>query len=243
MAITVDKANIGTFTADAAANTIALVTNQAIAAGALIVVAAGDWATNAELNTISDNSGNGYTWSVDKSGAAGAGAEHVFLGSTYATNGLASGTTITFTFADATPQARAAGGISFLGVKSTSYVDGTPLGPTVSATTAWDSGNATLAAGSVIVGANFQTGFTANAAAVGTEAFEAYDVPDTYGVACVYQIGTSAGTYNVSGTLTGAGNSQNIAVAYLAAAGGAAPGPVPHKEPAQRPFNMAGGRR
>jgi hypothetical protein len=221
VAITVDKASIAAAsTADAAAGTHVLTTNQTIAAGTLIVVSA-SWLGSNTVTGVADNSGNGYgAWSIDKQGNVG--LSEIVIASVYATSGLASGTNITFTFSDADASGRSAGGSSFLGVKSTSYVDGTPLGPTGVATQAWDSGNATLAAGSVLYGAcNTFDVAGSHAATTGTEAWESLDVADLYGSAAIYRIGTSAGSYNVAGSWSGAGNNTNIAVAYLAATGSA----------------------
>lgn len=222
MAITVNQTSIGTRTLDSnAANTFVLTTNQTVASGALIVVAIGYTASTDTISSVTDDSGHGYTWTVDKQGRVSGNTNAI--ASVYATNGLTTGTLITFNLSGIDQSGLSAGGTSFLGVKTTSYIDGTPLGPTDVATQAWSSGNATLVAGSVLVGTAYASAVaTSHAATTGTEAWESLDVPDGYGAALVYVIGTSAGTYTVAGSWGSAGANQNIAVAYLAAAGAAA---------------------
>jgi len=225
MAITVDKASIGTFTNDANSATAVLTTNQTVASSAFIVVSVGHFGSSATVDTVV--SSPALTWTIDKQSTV-TGGRFVAIASAQAPSGLASGSTITFTFTDATPGARVAGGSSFLGVATSSPVDGTPLGTTDVTTDVWSSGNYAIAAGSVIVGACYTPNqASSHTATSGTEAYEAFDVADQYGTVSVYRIESSAGSYAVAGTWgVATGNNKNIAVAYLAAAGDAGSAPT-----------------
>jgi hypothetical protein len=112
------------------------------------------------------------------------------------------------------------GCLSFTGVKTSSPVDGTPLGPTGAGTAAWTTGSYAIAAGSVIVGCNWNAGSVASntPTAPSVEALDFVNGVDFYGAAALYRIEASAGSYAVAGTWNAAAQNTTIAVAYLAAA-------------------------
>lgn len=216
MAITVDKANIGTVTHDLTGTTIVITTNQTVAAGATIVAG---FAFYASLENITGvvNSGTDLGWTVDNFGEGS--GRSVAIARAYAPAGLSSGATITATIAGTGGDYRSGGAMSLLGVKTTSPVDGTPPASVdASGTAVWSTGNLAIAAGSVIVGVCIApTTSTHSPTSPSLEAWEAIDVPDEYGSVMCYRIESSAGSYAVGGTWGASGNHRNVAVAYLAA--------------------------
>lgn len=203
----------GTLGADG--TSVVLTTTAAVAAGGFIVLTGGWFGSNTAV--VSSVSGGGLTWAVDKSG--GLSNSGTFICSAQAPAGLASSTAITVNFSIIV-SVPTVSGMSFTGVKTSSPVDGTPLGPTNVATAGWSSGSYAIAAGSVIVAVDWTqgaiTGNTATSPSV--EANEYVKPSDQYGHAAEYRIESAAGSYTVDGTWDAAGSNSNIAVAYLAAA-------------------------
>src|SRR4051812_11789586 len=220
MAITVDKAAIGTPVVSISnATTIAIVTNQIVAAGALIVLTIGGFNPTQTLNSVA---GGSLTWTIDKQGHSGAPASiNPAIVSAPAPAGLASGITITATWNVATAS-HTIGGISFLGADvSGSRVDGTPVGPTgVSpAATGWTTPSYTIAAGSVIVGTAWQeTANTTSTITAPTNEFMDVTHANGFGQTSGYRIEPSAGSYTVGGAFVANVQSTTVGVAYKAAA-------------------------
>lgn len=235
MAITVDKANAGTNFNDSTSTTIAVNTSQTIAAGAFIVVCVA-WFDPFEAATLSSVSGGSLSWSIDKQGASGVTFDpEEAIASAQAPSGLASGTTITATFsASISGNTSEIGVSSFLGVKTSAPVDGTPIGPVNNggATDLWTTGNYTLSAGSLMVGAaNCGDVFT-NTMTAGIELYESAS-SFTAMFAC-YRIESSAGSYALSGDMSAPGQCDAIAVAYLAAGDAAPENPIRYPPHARR---------
>lgn len=219
MAITVDKANAGTNGNDSTSTTISVNTSQTIASGAFIVVCVA-WFDPFEVATLSSVSGGSLSWSIDKQGSSGVTFDpEEAIASAQAPSGLASGTTITATLsASISGNTSEIGVSSFLGVKTSSPVDGTPIGPVNNggATDLWTTGNYTLSAGSLMVGAaNCGDNFT-NAMTDGTELYEA--ASSFTKLFAAYRIEASAGSYALAGDMSAVGQCDAIAVGYLAAA-------------------------
>jgi hypothetical protein len=222
VAIAIDVADLGKNGADPSSTTIAFTTTSAVASGGFIVVSVGwfDPATN-----LSSVAGGSLTWTIDKQGrTANPASSNSALVSAQAPAGLASGTTITATFA-AGVVARTIGGTSFTGVATSAPVDGTPPATTGSGLTpvaAWASSSATITAGSVLVATTYnETGNFTNT--VTSPSLQAVLIPNTASgisqVTC-YRVESSAGSYTVAGTWSSNAGWVNNAVAYLAAAGG-----------------------
>lgn len=220
MAITVDKASIGTATGDPSSTTIALTTNQAVAAGGLAVLSLG-WANVVDLSSVS---GGGLAWTIRQGRAAGGpGSANSALVYAIAPAGMPSGTTITATFT-AGAVARTMGGMSLLGVDTSTPVDitDTPVGQNV-ATTAWTTNSMSIQAGSAIVATCWNE--TSNPTSTPTApSLEALDWGYVGGVSqtTAYRIEAAAGSYTVAGTWGSAVKSVTNAVAFKAAAGGGA---------------------
>lgn len=218
-AITADVANLGSNSVTAAANTIAFTTGSTVASGARIVVAAG-WFSNSI--TLSSVSGGGLTWTIDKQGRPTNPAfDSQGIASAPAPSGLASGTTITATLSGSA-DARTIGGLSLLGVDTSTPVDVTsgPTGVNPSST-AWSTASISIAAGSCIVAAAWGENTSAGSTPT-SPSLEAFDVAngDGYEQTACYRIESSAGSYTVAGTWGSSTQSGIIAVAYKAAAGG-----------------------
>jgi hypothetical protein len=191
-------------------------TGTAVASGGFIVVC--NWWFG-DIPTSLAVSGGGLTWTTDKFAAqVGATGNHVAISSAQAPSGLASATTITSTVSGGgNCQAHLCGGSSFTGVKTTSPVDGTPLGGTLSAVAAWSTGSYAISAGSVIVAVCGNEG-TNTGNTPGTAELWDRSSGDGFGGVAVYRIESSAGSYAATGTWGASANNANIAVAYLAAA-------------------------
>lgn len=218
MAITVDVAALGTNYGSGTSGSIAFTTGSAVASGGFIVLSVGH-----VDDSISSVSGGGLTWSVDKAyeWSGGGFARRIAIVSAQAPAGLASSTSITASFVGSSAQVRLIGGMSFMGVATSSPVDGTPLGSNADSVAAWTSGSYAISAGSVVVAASYSDSNSLNVAtSPSVEAWEYDDVGD--GVACAteYRIESSAGSYAVEGTWNDASSSSAAAVAYKVAAGG-----------------------
>jgi hypothetical protein len=218
MAITVDVANAGTNFNNSTTTTITVDTTSAIAVGGFIVVSIG-WFDPSNVAPLSTLSGGGLSWTIDKQGrlaGGGFGPSEAII-SAQAPAGLASGTTLTGTFAASMGNQTCEIGVSsFLGVKTSSPVDGTPTGPTNNASGAtWVTSSYSIAAGSVLYAAANCGDTPTNTQTAGTEA---YEVHSTFtGLWGSYRIESSAGSYTLGGNLSGAAQCDNVAVAYLAA--------------------------
>lgn len=216
MAITIDQASIGEFASDTAGTTAQITTTQNVASGGFIILAC----TCLDTQSISSFSGGGLTWTIDKQGT-GLGSIRLAIASAQAPSGLASGTTLTANYSASTPGARSLCGTSFLGVVTSSPVDGTPDNKGFSSTTAWTSNGMTIQAGSAIVAAagnstNLLTSTPTN------PLIEAHDFGNGgFSQTVGYQIQASAGTYTSAGTWSSAASGTVNAVAYKAAAGSA----------------------
>lgn len=197
--------------------TIAFTTTSAVATGGFIVLEVSWYASAVTLNSVS---GGGLSWTIDKQGASTTDANaKVAIVSAQAPSGLASGTTITATLS-ATSIDRTISGASFTGVATSTPVDGTPTGPTNGTTTAWATASSTLAAGSMLVGANYNTGFTTPTSTPTSPSLEVVDRGDTDGnsATMAYRIEAAPGSYTVAGAWTAtAGAHVTVGVAYLAA--------------------------
>jgi hypothetical protein len=215
MAIAVDVANCGTNGNDSVTTSLTVTTTSAVASGGFIVMAFSWFDPGAHNPTISF-SGGGLSWTVDKQGHLVGGFEDgVAIGSAQAPAGLASSTVLTVTLsASIASQSAIVGVSSFTGVKTTSPVDGTPLGLTSAATAAWSTGNYAITAGSLIFAMCAAEDVFTNTMSAGTEAWEG--TSSFVHSAGGYRIEPSAGSYPVSGTWSSAGTNVNSAVAYLA---------------------------
>lgn len=243
MAITIDQSAIGTAVAlGTSASTVAITTNVTIAAGALIILAAGCDPPAASVDSCSDNGAGGtLSWTKDVGGKQSqASAETIGIFSAPAPSGLASGTVITVTL-QAASSSRWVGGFSVLGADtSASRVDGSAPAKHESAgsSTAWSSTSYTVAAGTIIAAA---TAFDINHPATATSpAVLDFDVSEATGgneFLCAHQIVSAGGATVLAGTITIAGSTNmTIAVGYKVAA---AAGGLPHFNPV--PF-MSNGR-
>jgi hypothetical protein len=117
--IVVENLSIGTpLNSGSGGTTGTITTNVACAAGATIVLVA--YSVNGHIASAADNSGNGYTWAVDR--FQNNGANNVGFASLYASAGLASGTVITVTY-DVSTSVRIIAGMSWTGGASASRLD------------------------------------------------------------------------------------------------------------------------
>jgi hypothetical protein len=216
MAITVDQATIGGSSTLSSDTPIAFTTTATVASGGFIALSYGWWA--ATTATITSISGGGLTWVVAKQARAATGNPHSGVAYAQAPSGLASGTTITATL-DNAAFARIVGGISFLGVATSSPVDTTDGPDTIAGATAWTTGNVSLSAGSVLVSASQCENAASSTAVTGTEFVDRSESNNT--MAGHYQIATSAGNYANAGTWNAATDGVTNAAAFLVGAGNA----------------------
>lgn len=214
MAIALDVANLGTArNASGAGDAVSVNTGSAVASNGFIVVCVGWFGTT---NLVTGVSGGSLSWTRDLNGAAA--SKGICIASAQAPSGLASGTTITVSWAGgAGASEMIMGASSFTGVKTSSPVDGTPLGATLASTVAWTTGNYTIAAGSLIVGGNWCDGGSANTPGT-TELWELDNAGGPDGMVAAYRIEASAGGYPITGTWNAATQYIMGAVAYLAGA-------------------------
>jgi len=229
VAIAIDKANIGTRVQDPVNLTSFVTTNQAVASGGFIICLLAYWAngTAATLSSVADNGGGGsLTWAIDRQGQSGNGGgnPHIAIVSAQAPAGLASGTTITFTYSTSLTGGFAMmGGTSYTGVETSSALDTSTAVNDTTGTT-WACASTTILAGSVLFGGVYN--FSANTSSGTPTGTEAFDVGDASGNTFVanYRIESSAGAYTVGGTwAAGAANAVSISAAYKEAAGGGGP--------------------
>lgn len=215
MAITLTTANLGvSLEASGTSTTIAVNTTGVIASGDFLVACVG-FATGETLSSIA---GGSLTWSIDKNGIDGGSFAGCAICSAQCPAGLASGTTITATFTG-TCSTRSLGMSVFSGVKTSSPVDGTPIGIlTMASVQPWSTGNYAIAAGSVIVGISLDVATsTTNTPTAGSELWDTNDASGPNSVCAQYRIEPSAGSYPVSGSWGSANDSRVAAVAYLEA--------------------------
>jgi hypothetical protein len=225
MAVAISKLTIGSAAVDTALGTVAFTTSVAVPAGDFITLDIGAAYTSG-TPTVTGISGGSLTWTIDKQASAAVVGPNVGLvakASAQAPAGLASGTTITATFSASAAGGRSIAGASFTGVATSSPVDGTP--PAVAsftATTAWATGSATIAAGSVVTGMAWQA--TSNFTSAPTSpSLEEYDINGgaaSFSATGAYRIEASSGSFTVAGTWSGSASGLALAVAYKAAAGG-----------------------
>lgn len=138
-------ATIGT-KAQGASTTATLVTSSAAAAGTLLVIGVGYFASGGSGATASITTAGGLTWA--NTTATVSGSLHGYLFYAYASSGLASSTSLTWTISDANLTDWMIGGASFSGMDSTP----TLLAQNGAAATAtgWSSGS--IAAGATNLG-------------------------------------------------------------------------------------------
>jgi hypothetical protein len=229
MAIALDVGDLGKNGADPSSTTIAFTTTSAVAAGGFVVVSVGWFDAAATLSSVANTGSAVLSWTIDKQGRPAAPtSDATAIVSAQASSGLASGAVITATFS-AGVVARTIGGSSFTGVATSSPVDTTngAIGVTPAAA-GWTTGSTTILAGSLLIATAYnETGNFTNT--VTAPSLQAVLMPNsaspTSQVTC-YRIESSAGSYTVAGTWSTAAQSGTTAVAYKAAAGGAAATPV-----------------
>jgi hypothetical protein len=213
VAIAVDKASIGGATQGPATGTsFGFTTNQVVASSGFIVVIVSWFLENTTLSNIS---GGGLTWAIDRQGVNPTAAQqNIALCSAQAPSGLASGQTLTANFSGSS-QGITISGMSFTGVK-TSAAEDVDTATAGNNTTNWATNSASIAAGSVLVGAAVNEAATDGAVTTGTQAHEFWDGL-SYGHVVGYRIEPSAGSYTIAGTFNAAQPWTAGAVAYLKA--------------------------
>jgi hypothetical protein len=219
MAIAIDQATIGSMRDEVSRSAYTLTTTATVSSSAFVVLAIHTLDNPTSITSIT-NTGTALSWTVDKNAAAG--GNRIAIASAQAPSGLASGAVITVNMSSSSVFC-IMGGCSFTGVKTSSPVDGTPLGPTTaSSVQPWSTGNYTVVAGSVIVGycENSTNGSANTPTAPSVEVWELAGSGNDYAGVQQYRIESSAGSVPVAGSWGTACNSGNIAVAYLAAVGG-----------------------
>jgi hypothetical protein len=198
MAIALDQ-NLGSTSAGASAATIVLTTSQAAASGTLVTVFLG---STAQLpSAVSDNSGNGYTWTVEQT--QNNGASNSGIAWTLATAGLASGTQITGTYAASTAN-RTIGAASFTGVATSSPVDvkngRSHFGTGWAGTSLNSTGDNYLLVSVSHQGAG--TGSPTSTSAANYNEIHDLALSSASAMTTVYRVLGAAGAYNASGTWT-----------------------------------------
>lgn len=232
MAIAIDQVNAGTAVSDAGSTTIAVNTNQTIAAGGFIVASIGWWSAT---DTLSSLSGGSLSWNIAVQGKHTSDNTSAGIAWAQAPSGLASGTTITATFSGSV-NGRHIGITSFTGVATSSPVDATsPLNSQTAAI--WTTGSTALSAGSVLVGtSHLPTGGSSTTVSPSLEALDWTDGADT-SQATGYRIEASAASYTVSGTWTTSTIIATVGAAFKEDAGGGVWPPVDN--PAAPPLRIA----
>ena len=212
MAIALDQ-SLGSVGDAGGDSTIVFTTSAAVAANGFIVLGIGAWA---DVGTVASVSGGGLTWTVDRS----TNITHFTtpsIASAPAPSGLASSTAITVTFS-ATPASQHVCGASFTGVDLSTPQDVVGTTQSVTGAAGWSTGNLTVAAGSLIVGINFNEGnLTSTATSPATELYD-FNASGTERLTMAYRIESSAGTVAVAGTLSSTSNHAGVGVAYKAGA-------------------------
>ena len=216
MAVTLDKATLGTVNSAGDSGTVVLTTTAAVSSNAFIVLGVMAYEGTTTLSSVS---GGGLTWSVDKTQIAGTSAIGLGIASAQAPSGLASSTAITFTFSDAAGGPRVAGGFSLFGVKTTSPLDGTPPASVRTTTAAWATNSMTVEAGSVLVALQFaeNTDTSNTPTSPALQAWELLVPAGPFSMRMDYDVRSSAGSASIAGTMGAASVAGNIVVAYLAA--------------------------
>lgn len=221
MAIAIENASIGTpIKLGTSASTIAYTTNATVASGSTIAVVMGY--VGVTVNSVSDNSGNGYTWTIDKKQANG--SPEVAIASLYASSGLASGTVITANLS-ASSNVRQMAGISWIGGATSSILDQSNSRIDFGAAT-WSTGSITpVVSDSIVLGAfvDFGNGSSQTSAPDSgwTEWLDQFDSDMT--LTSVYNIVADTTARNPSGAFTGntgGGDQAGVTANYKAAAGG-----------------------
>jgi hypothetical protein len=218
--ITVDQLTLGTNTnLSGAGQAISLVTTQPVAAGATIVLGIVD---NGDTTPLSSVSGGGLTWTIDRNVLGGdTGGTRIMFATALAPVGLAAGATLTASWPGGfTGNGLFIAGMSFLGMKTTSPLDGSPpVKTSVNGITAWSTNTQAIQAGSVMVGvlsAGSTTG-TNTPDSPQLESTEYDDVANSNAYVMQYRIEPNAGTYAISGVFSATANVGAANVAYLVA--------------------------
>lgn len=211
MAIAIDQLTLGNGFDDTLDASWAFNTTATVASGGFIVVVIGWFGGTPSLSSVS---GGSLTWAVDVTGFGGSLPSALAIASAQAPAGLASGTTLTITLTDVAV-GKFATALSFTGVKTSSALDGIPPAQTENTTAGWATGSYSIQAGSVIVGGVWQDNVSTNTpVAPSLEASEQNSPFNT--LVAEYRIESSAGSYTVAGTLSGAAEWTAAAAAYLA---------------------------
>jgi len=224
MAITVDVASLGTGFSSGIPASLSLTTGSAVASGGFIVLCVSQF-SDTTTNMVSSFSGGGLSWTIDKNSTAGeASGKRIAWGSAQAPSGLASGTSLTVNFAGGFAGIEVIiGGLSLLGVATSSPVDGTPQSISDASASTYTTTAYTIQNGSILLGAAVSDNTTGHSATTGTEAWERFISADAYAHAVTYRIEPTGGSFSVAGNFGTSGTITKCAIAYLAAAGG---GPV-----------------
>lgn len=219
MAITLDQGNIGTAHATGATS-LALTTTHAVPAGGFITLAIQNYGASG-ATSVTGVSGGGLTWVEDAAGAWNAnGNVAVRLWRANCPAGLPSGTVITISL-DAASNVEA--GATSWAAGADVAVDTFVTHPN-GGTSAWTTGNMTIAAGSVIVAVSGEGYASSSPSTPTAPAVELIDMSAS-GVGelttCYYAPG-SAGTYALSGAWSSNvhGFSSTVGVAYKEVAAG-----------------------
>lgn len=214
---TLDQASLGTAN-NSAVTTLNLTTTNPVAAGGLIVFAAGRF--NVTTTVTLAASGGGLTWTATPTAGVTNSSYRVYLFWAFAPAGLPAASTLTITASSASDITAAA--VSYLGVDTvgTAVASGTGTG----AATAWGAGAVAGSAGDLYVGV---AAGDAGAARTSTPTGPAVERIDFFGA-------TSGGSLTIADKLAGSASdlvagawSANIShgsigVAFKAAAGGGA---------------------
>ena len=214
--IAIDKSTIGSMRDEVSRSTYTLTTTQSVAVGGFISLGFVCLDQPTSITSVTDN-GPGLTWTVDKHGAAD--GFRMAIIQAQAPAGMAAGTVISVNLSTSGVLG-VMGACSFTGVKSSSPVDGTPLGPVTGSGSAWSTGNYAVQAGSVIVALceNSVNGNANTPISPALEIFEQVGSGGDYGIAMEYRIESNAGSVPVAGSWAVTAIWGNIAVAYLAGA-------------------------
>jgi hypothetical protein len=200
MAAAPDKNNLGTNTIpDTTTNPghITVAINSDVAAGGKVCVDVGWWTATSSTPSASDNSGNGYTWRLVLQ--ASNGNDHVAALECDAPSGMASGTVVDVNYGTTTADGRGMGVSSFTGVKTGAKE------ATSSGTTNYSTGNITTAGTGSLIYAAMEADNLASGSTPTPPALELTDVNDAtsgQAYASAYRIGTTAGSYAITGAWT-----------------------------------------
>jgi hypothetical protein len=205
-----------------AASTVAATTNVTIPAGAKVWLVI-TWFVNIDaLSSASD--GGTATYTIDHQGANG--NNHVAIVQADYPAGLASGATITATFATAFPTDRQMAGFYSTGVQANAAAAYGAIGAGVNTASVWNSGNVTVLNGDILIGASKwedSVPQTSTPSGGNTEIAD-WNAGGGYATTATYQIGTGAaiaasGTW--SNTSAGTSGTRTAAAANKAAAAAA----------------------